>query len=206
MSEKGAQTGLWPLTDTALLFLQTGFACVMYVRLSHILTPPNATSPFPTHTYTTTTTTTTSKHAHTQVEGRGQGDPLLAALGSSLVQFGINVNSAQQENDDGQVFSVFKVTTKEGKQVPQVGVYFSPCADCVCCEAGSVVADFGVDIALPTGQQHVANNHLLGAMLCHMFVVLAASRCLVHWLSLPPPLAKFNTNAFIPTRRTNGML
>ncbi len=55
-----------------------------------------------------------------QVEGRGQGDPLLAALGSSLVQFGINVNSAQQENDDGQVFSVFKVTTKEGKQVPKV--------------------------------------------------------------------------------------
>jgi hypothetical protein len=57
-----------------------------------------------------------------QVEGRGQGDPLLAALGSSLVQYGINVNSAQQENDDGQVFSVFKVTTKEGKQVPKVRV------------------------------------------------------------------------------------
>lgn len=57
-----------------------------------------------------------------QVEGRGQGDPLLAALGSSLVQYGINVNSAQQENDDGQVFSVFKVTTKEGKQVPKVCV------------------------------------------------------------------------------------
>jgi hypothetical protein len=55
-----------------------------------------------------------------QVEGRGQGDPLLAALGSSLVQFGINVNSAAQENDDGQVFSVFKVTTKDGKQVPKV--------------------------------------------------------------------------------------
>jgi hypothetical protein len=46
----------------------------------------------------------------------------LAALGSSLVQYGINVNSAQQENDDGQVFSVFKVTTKEGKQVPKVCV------------------------------------------------------------------------------------
>lgn len=54
-----------------------------------------------------------------KVEGRGQGDPLLAALGSSLVQFGINVNSAAQENDDGQVFSVFKVTTKDGKQVPK---------------------------------------------------------------------------------------
>lgn len=57
-----------------------------------------------------------------QVEGRGPGDPLLAALGSSLVQYGINVNSAAQENDDGQVFSVFKVTTKEGKQVPKVCV------------------------------------------------------------------------------------
>jgi hypothetical protein len=57
---------------------------------------------------------------HIQVEGRGQGDPLLAALGSSLVQFGINVTSAAQENDDGQVFSVFKVTTKDGKQVPKV--------------------------------------------------------------------------------------
>jgi len=59
---------------------------------------------------------------YVQVEGRGQGDPLLAALGSSLVQYGINVNSAAQENDDGQVFSVFKVTTKEGKQVPKVCV------------------------------------------------------------------------------------
>lgn len=58
-----------------------------------------------------------------QVEGRGQGDPLLAALGSSLVQFGINVTSAAQENDDGQVFSVFKVTTKDGKQVPKVRTY-----------------------------------------------------------------------------------
>jgi hypothetical protein len=58
-----------------------------------------------------------------QVEGRGQGDPLLAALGSSLVQFGINVTSAAQENDDGQVFSVFKVTTKDGKQVPKVRIH-----------------------------------------------------------------------------------
>lgn len=85
-----------------------------------------------------------------QVEGRGQGDPLLAALGSSLVQFGINVNSAAQENDDGQVFSVFKVTTKDGKQVPKVrgllvldvvglqvvsGAWFSEMVGCCRCAA-----------------------------------------------------------------------
>lgn len=66
------------------------------------------------------------------MEGRGQGDPLLAALGSSLVQFGINVNSAQQENDDGQVFSVFKVTTKEGKQVPKVRQPLGSAAQTTC--------------------------------------------------------------------------
>lgn len=36
------------------------------------------------------------------------------------MQYGINVTSAAQEDDDGQVFSVFKVTTKDGKQVPKV--------------------------------------------------------------------------------------
>jgi hypothetical protein len=56
-----------------------------------------------------------------QVEGRGQGDALLAALSSGLQQFGVNVNSAAQQSEDGMVLNVFKVTTTDGKKVPKVG-------------------------------------------------------------------------------------
>jgi hypothetical protein len=56
-----------------------------------------------------------------QVEGRGQGDALLAALSSGLQQFGVNVNSAAQQSEDGMVLNVFKVTTPDGKKVPKVG-------------------------------------------------------------------------------------
>lgn len=55
-----------------------------------------------------------------QVEGRGQGDALLAALSSGLQQFGVNVNSAAQQSEDGMVLNVFKVTTTDGKKVPKV--------------------------------------------------------------------------------------
>lgn len=55
-----------------------------------------------------------------RVEGRGQGNALLAALSSGLQQFGVNVNSAAQESEEGKVLNVFKVTTTDGKKVPQV--------------------------------------------------------------------------------------
>uniref|UniRef100_A0A383VU35 Alpha-amylase n=1 Tax=Tetradesmus obliquus TaxID=3088 RepID=A0A383VU35_TETOB len=54
-----------------------------------------------------------------RVEGRGQGDALLAALSSGLQQFGVNVNSAAQQSEDGMVLNVFKVTTTDGKKVPK---------------------------------------------------------------------------------------
>jgi len=52
------------------------------------------------------------------VEGKGQSS-LLAALSSSLQQYGINVNSATMKNDEGIVVNEFKVTTTEGTKVPQ---------------------------------------------------------------------------------------
>jgi UTP:GlnB (protein PII) uridylyltransferase len=42
------------------------------------------------------------------VEGKGQGS-LLAALSSSLQQYGINVNSATMRNEEGIVVNEFKV-------------------------------------------------------------------------------------------------
>lgn len=62
-----------------------------------------------------------------RVEGRGQGDALLAALGSSLQQYGVNVNSAAAQNEDGKVLNVFKVTTTDGKKVPKVGGLLGHC-------------------------------------------------------------------------------
>lgn len=55
-----------------------------------------------------------------RVEGRGQGNALLAALSSGLQQYGVNVNSAAQESEEGKVLNVFKVTTTDGKKVPKV--------------------------------------------------------------------------------------
>lgn len=55
-----------------------------------------------------------------RVEGRGQGNALLAALSSGLQQFGVNVNSAAQESEEGKVVNVFKVSTTDGGKVPRV--------------------------------------------------------------------------------------
>lgn len=87
-----------------------------------------------------------------QVEGRGQADALLAALSSGLQQFGVNVNSAAQQSEDGKVLNVFKVTTKEGGKVPKVCAWIpsgacsvqpARCAAAALCTTAVVCCNFG---------------------------------------------------------------